>query len=133
MCCYRDRKFEEKFCKKYAKQKQLYAWKELTPYGCGRHSEYQYSPGHHKMKRPVKRYIWNRPKGFHVWWRRPPTVSGYWSLRVIVDPKELIVADEDEGVFQSVRITKAAWKNAGLPELSKDRINSVKRRKHEVE
>jgi hypothetical protein len=94
----------------FGNRKTIVLWKLLKANGTASITGYRYGPGTHKLSKPIKKYQPCRPRGFHVYLKKP--YVDYLDcafLPVICNRDHFIRADGGEAVFSQILILKADW------------------------
>lgn len=116
MCCYASRKAKAELLERFGNHKTIRLWKEVRKGGGAVIADYGYSPGVHKLSKPLKKYRLDNPKGFHVHTRRPGQFNKYDEdnaiVSVICNKDNLVRASEFEAVFTQITILKKDWDEA---------------------
>ena len=132
MCCYSSPKCMRGFVESLGRRTTFIAWKLVWHNGTGRYSNYVFAPGTHRTT--IRPYNVRRPRGFHVFLDKPTVPSGRPGLRIL--PVVCRVADlvrvnehppafslrDQQAVLTRIRITRKAWKQAGLPKVPRKRV-----------
>jgi len=117
MCCVGNPEAKKRFLKSLGRRKTFVAWKALRDDGRSRVNGYQYSPGHHRLIKPLQRY--GGARGFHFYMHKPkegrpgcvivPVIVRRDDLLAIEYMDEVWSRDMPQGVANGITIRKRDW------------------------
>ena len=116
MCCVGNPEAKKKFLKSLGRRKTFVAWKALSDDGRSRVNRYQYSPGHHRLIKPLQRY--GGARGFYFYMCKPPEDRFRVIVPVIVRRDDLLAIEHmgevlshymSQGVANGITIRKRDW------------------------
>jgi hypothetical protein len=122
MCCYANRLAKKELLKRFGKNQTIVLWKVLRRSGEASITNYQYHPGIHKLKFPLKKYRVDDPKGFHVYINKPTKSQGDRVIPVVCHRNHLVRVSRGfydqswtQAVFTQITILKKDWDKAFAP------------------
>lgn len=128
MCCYDTAQALQNVKRRTRGQKLVPYFKILSPTGRSDVQRYPYEPGVHKVN--VEVYDYMAPRGIHCHRSTKQVTFRSWSgecrswsgeyqyacgaVKVWVNPKDIIAADDDEIVTKKIIIRKRDWEASGF-------------------